>query len=128
MQDVEKIFLGPKERKLLKYIENHGLWVGDRRVESPEFHVLESYGLVISYLDRRFDIEYVEGTDLPEDNAYKANPNTAQYWRYTEKKDQESREEFKKDVFLLIVGGLITLVFEHIGDIHAFILRLFNHG
>lgn len=128
MVDVEKILLSRKERRLLKHIEKNGLWEDDKRTKTMSFKVLNSYGLLNKVLDERFPTRYTPKTNVPESNCYKTVSGVSQYWKYTKREKSEGRKGLYRDVALLVIGGLVTVAFEHIGEILAVIGGIFQHG
>lgn len=126
MKPVEEIYLTPKEKRLLKYIEKNDLWLKDKRALSKEFSALKYYGMIAFRIDKRFPIEMEDGSTFPLENVCEAVPDVAQYWRYT---NQLQKNQWKESRRYWITTGiaivaLIKSFFPEISAGLAWLLKL----
>lgn len=105
MDDVEDILLNHKDRKLLKYIEENGLHIKDDRVNSSEFKAIDSYGMLLTYEDKRFPNENVDEDSHLKYNAYKTCPDVEKYWRYFRSHRKNRIISFLGKIVLGVIGG-----------------------
>lgn len=82
MVEIEKIRLTKKERKLLKHIENNGIFKLDERTQTKAFLTLKSYGLLDERLSDRFPATPKDEYGNDTRNAYFARQEVSRYWIY----------------------------------------------
>ena len=82
MVEIEKIRLTKKERKLLKHIENNGIFKLDKRTQTKSFLTLKFYGLLDEKLSDRSPATPKDEYGNDTRNAYFARQEVSRYWIY----------------------------------------------
>lgn len=126
MKSVEDIYLNFKEKRLLRRIERHGLWLKDKRASSKEFSTLNFYGMLAFRTDKRFPIEIEDGSTFPLENVCEAVPDVSQYWRYTKQLQKNQWKESRRYWITtgIAIAALIKSFFPEISAGLAWLLKL----
>lgn len=119
--DFDKITLSKSERKALKLLTKNCLLLDDK--SKKELNRLVRLELADKY-PANMNGEFCWGV--------KINDNGEDYFAYTSSKNRkeksEKRRSFLRDLIFLVLGGLITVITEHITVILAFVRSVFQHG
>ena len=108
MDEIEKIRLTKKERKLLKYIENNGISKLDDQTQTRAFLALKAYGLLDESLSDRYPPTPKDEYGNDTRNAYFAKQEVSRYWIY---RRSHFWHEFRDWLALVIavLGFLLSL-------------------
>lgn len=119
--DFDKIYLSRSERKALKLLTKNCLLFEDK--SKKELNRLIRLELAEKY-PANFNGKFCWGV--------KINDNGEDYFAYVtsqkRKEKTEKRRSFLRDLLFLLLGGIITVVAEHVVDILAFIQSFFQQG
>lgn len=126
MYDIEKIQLTFQEKVLLKYIQKYGISDQCFLANTKSFKMLSRYGFLEGDTSKKYPPKYLPGTKIQECNAYRAVSDSELYWRHLKSVKSEKRSGFVRDVILLILGSLITLAVEHLGQIVDFLAGIWQ--
>ena len=89
----------------------------------------EEYAKFSSLLDILETEGYIRNMNIDGTNAYRLLANLDNFIAKikSDEKDErkDKRSEFLKEIILLVIGGLLALLFEHLFDIINFVKGLF---
>ena len=128
MRNAKEIYLKRREKVVLWYIGKFGIWDEGKIAKLKAVKTLNSYGMLDGYTDNRFPMKYVRGTNLPECNAYTTCSEVDNYWRYWASTKSEKRVRLIRDIIFLILGAVITSIFDHAIELEDFVRNFFGNN